>query len=154
MFEINLEERIKLAKKKARNVYYGTMTSIDEETLRLHFILSKHYNIPLFSDYFSKRTIDDLIFEVELIYLSKIPEQQQTSDIVTKMRKDSEAGKKTELDELFDDLIEDSKNKSSSKSKSKVSWSDVNTDSSTANSDQIDEIEKAFLETGNFQGDE
>lgn len=96
-FEGDLETRIKEAKAKAKRVYYNTSESLDEETLRLQFILAKHYNMPIFDKYFDSRTIDDLIFEIELLKLATSSDEEKMEDIVTK-----EENRK-ELEGLFDD---------------------------------------------------
>ena len=125
--EGDIGKRIEDAKKYAATVFYGQGTKLDDDLLRLHFQLSQHYMIPLYSPYFKERTLDELVFEWELINLSKKPAGDTMKEIMA-----SEDDKK-ELESLFDD------------------W---DTNNSVDLSENIeydeDEMVKKFMETGEF----
>jgi len=125
--EGDIDDRIKLAKQRAESVYYGHSDVLEDQVMRLQFLLSREYNMPLFSDYFEKRTLDDLIFEMELIKLSREPATDKMSDIM------KDEGKKKELESLFDD------------------WTEENTvDLSDTTGYDENEVFKEFMETGEF----
>ena len=96
-FEGDIEKRIKAAKEKAERVFYGVKTTIEEETLRLQYVISRHYGIPIFDNYFKDRTLDDLIFEIELISLNSTGGEEKMEEIMTTPEK------RQELDGIFDD---------------------------------------------------
>jgi hypothetical protein len=125
--EGDIDDRIKLAKQRAESVYYGHSDVLEDQVMRLQFLLSREYNMPLFSDYFEKRTLDDLIFEMELIKLSREPATDKMSDIM------KDEGKKKELESLFDD------------------WTEENTvDLSDTTGYDEESVFKEFMETGEF----
>lgn len=153
MYEPELDKRIEQAKKRAETVYYGTSSTLDDEIMRLCFILSREYKIPIFSQYFVDRTVDELIFEVELIRLSKTTGEKKMADIV--QDKDS----KKELDSLFDDWgdppkAETPKNQGlarsvpqTKKEEEHKTWVDLPT--SIDDNDMMEQAKK-FMETGEF----
>jgi hypothetical protein len=125
--EGDIDDRIKLAKQRAESVYYGHSDVLEDQVMRLQFLLSREYNMPLFSDYFEKRTLDQLIFEMELIKLSREPATDKMSDIM------KDEGKKKELESLFDD------------------WTEENTvDLSDTTGYDEEMVFKEFMETGEF----
>jgi hypothetical protein len=125
--EGDIDDRIKLAKQRAESVYYGHSDVLEDQVMRLQFLLSREYNMPLFSDYFEKRTLDQLIFEMELIKLSREPATDKMSDIM------KDEGKKKELESLFDD------------------WTEENTvDLSDTTGYNEESVFKEFMQTGEF----
>lgn len=96
-FEAHLEERIEAAKKAAEKIKHCDKIDTEEEAVAvLRYVLSKHYNIPYFSEYFKDLTIDQLFFEAELI----TPDKPVTIEEVSKVTKTH----KKEVDEVIDDF--------------------------------------------------
>lgn len=90
--EPHSEERSKAARAKAERVFnanYGD--SMEEALLFLRFVISRHYSIPIFSDYFTDRSLDDLIFESELIRLQTVPIEVQKSEVVKSNKEEAES---------------------------------------------------------------
>jgi hypothetical protein len=94
-----LLERIEKAKKLAKSLIDGDFE--DEESLKMlmRFRLSRELSKGYFDDYFDKRTLDDLVFELELIKLSSRPADSRGSDMLKESPKEAEA--------LFDDWVEE-----------------------------------------------
>lgn len=89
------EGRQALAKELAQRIYSNNIDTEEELVLSLHWILSSYYKIPLFSDYFKGRSLDQLILECELIRLMSTNSEQQTSDLLNNNKEEAES--------LFDD---------------------------------------------------
>jgi len=95
----DFENQLERGKERANKVFNSKDLDIEDQLLSLHFFLSRHYSIPLFSPYFKERTIEELVLEVELIRLSKTPTQENTSALLNNATKEQK-------EELFDDWIE------------------------------------------------
>jgi hypothetical protein len=102
-----LVERIENAKLSAKKLIDGDFE--DEESLKslIRFRLSRELNKGYFESYFDDRTLDDLVFELELIKLSSRPADSRGSDMLKEAPKEAEA--------LFDDWVEED-NKEAEKS--------------------------------------
>lgn len=61
-----LQERVEKAKEKAKKMIHGVADSEGDLFLIYSFILAQRYNMPIYSDYFLERSIDELAFEVFL----------------------------------------------------------------------------------------
>lgn len=94
--EPNLNDRIEEAQKMAERISSGQVDTNGEFELSLRLIVSKQYNIPLFSEYFDNLTMDQLLLEVELVRLSKMSPEQKASELIN--------SNKEELSGLFDDI--------------------------------------------------
>ena len=57
---------IERAKEDAIRIASNDVEGYDDFLILLKAILSKRYNIPLYSEYFSKRTLYELILEIEI----------------------------------------------------------------------------------------
>lgn len=156
-FEGDLKSRIDKAKQRASEVFNGSTEELDDHALQMAFILSQHYNIPLFSEYFMDRTFDELVFELELIQLLKKPEKPKMEEIV------QDENNKEELAGLFDDWFQESVQKQASKQQPKnqkdtksdkeseeesVKWVDVQNNMSEDEAMKM--AEQHFFETGEF----
>jgi hypothetical protein len=122
-FEPYLQERIDAAKEKARKIVAGEVESEKELVEAMVLVLSRHYGLPFFDSYFEDRTFDDLIFEVELLKLSRQSNSEQGSGMLA-------AASKEEKESLVDDWVE--------------------ADMASVNK-QAEEDAKRFMETGNFK---
>lgn len=94
--EPHIEGRIEAAKKFAEKLLSGRVETNEEFEWYLRFLVSKHYQIPIHSQYFDDLTFDQLLLEVELIRGVSATPEQRASDIV-KSNKD-------EVDHLFDGM--------------------------------------------------
>jgi len=160
--ENGLEKRIELARLRAKNIYYGNPQSLEDEIFRLRNVLRTEYNIPIFSEYFDKRTLDELIFEVELIVLSKSTPDDKMKDAVKEMNKAKEKGEVSELDSLFDDMDEERKpqkpkpvpmpSNGEPLRKKPDTWVPVS--SSPVSPEITDKAAEEFFKTGKFKGEE
>lgn len=122
-FEPFSEERAVLAKEKASRVFNGNYKDYSEVLLYLIWILAQHYKIPVFDSYFKDRSLDDLIFEVELIRLQRLPPEEHKSEVINQNRKEAE--------ELFDDFEDEEM-------------------ISPESDDSFNEMAKKFMETNDF----
>lgn len=125
--EPNLENRIKAAKARARKIANQDVQTEDDLRDFLIYYISSKYNLPIFSEYFGNRTIDDLIYEAELLAMKDRPPERVASDITNE--------NKAEADSLFDDWVKEDQ------------WMDLPPPSSEA----FDEAAKQFMQTGNFK---
>lgn len=131
----NVGERIEIAKKIANRIFHGKVESYEEFILMLCWNISEYRNIPLYSDYYKNKTLEQLIMETEMIRLSKRTPEDAAKDAVV--------DNKEEIDHLFDDIIA-ANNK----------WVDVPKSPSVISDSEIDEFDRKFFSTGKFQGEE
>lgn len=117
--EPHLKERIEAAERKAKKLVHGQPDSEDELLIIYSVILSQKYNMPIFSEYFQERTIDELALEVF---------------IWQEMNKKSTVG--TDDFVLDDDVIKEATNEEA--------WEDLQSDA-----DFIDQARKDFADKFN-----
>ena len=91
-----LMERIDAAREKARKLIDGQYDDEESIVLVLRWFICQARNLGFFDPYFEKRTVDDLVFETEMIRLSRQANTARGSDAL------KEAPKK-EAEALFDD---------------------------------------------------
>jgi hypothetical protein len=121
-----LDERVASAKQRARKIANGSVDSeLDLRDYLVYYIATK-YNMPIFSEYFQARTLDDLIYESELLSLRDRPKEQLASDITNEH--------KDEADALFDDWAAEDQ------------WNDVPPPISS----ELDEAAKKFMTTNQW----
>lgn len=123
-----LEERIQIAKERARKIANSKLDSEDDLRLYLCYYIGSKYNLPIFSNYFDARTIDELMFEAELLSLKDRPQEQLASDITNEH--------KEEADALFDDWAEEDQQ-----------WVEV----SNPMTPEFEEMAKKFMQTNEFK---
>lgn len=134
--ELN-EQNIKEIKDLAIIVHTGAESpKFNIMELQLRHIISKKYNIPIFDEYFNGLTIAQLIFEVELILLDNMSQDDKNKQAMQSRQA------KEELDHLFDDWEEEDKN----------AWTDMQMDDNI--SKQLDESVEKFINEGKFIGEE
>lgn len=126
IFEPNLEERIDQAKERARRIMTKDHKTLADTVLYLQIVLANHYGIPIFDPYFKEKTIDELIFEVEVVNLSK----ESSAATGSKLLKEDEEGAAG----LFDD------------------WAEA--DLKSGQETQWQQEAQQFMETGKFKGEE
>lgn len=150
--EHNLDARSERVQKMAKRIHYRNPANFDEYVLTLKLILSRHYNIPLFNEYFEKRTLDELWLECEFIRLSMAKETDNIKDILNNPQ-DREEIEKAMFGDLFEDgevPFEASKPTATPKSiQSQPPPGEWITEDST----DFDELSKKFMQTGNFIGE-
>jgi len=95
-FDPWVEERSEEARAKAKRIFDGEYSNFDDVLFMLKFQISRHYNLPIFDPYFSERTFDDLVFELELINLQRMPAEKRVTETVN--------ANKEEAKEIFDDF--------------------------------------------------
>jgi hypothetical protein len=126
MLEPETEARIDQAKERAKKIMNREHETLDEIIMYLQIILAQYYHMPIYSEYFKDKTLDELIFEVEIMNLS----QQTSTESASKMLTDD----KKEAESLFDDWVDE--------------------DLKQGNEETWAEEAKNFMETGNFKGEE
>lgn len=127
-FEPFLLERIQKAKEYASLIKNGrNITKLEDIEMSLRYVLSKHYKIPMFHDYFEKLTIDQLFFEAELIVSEYKTHTQTVSETIQE--------NKSEIDSLVEEMESD--------------WNDMAVDESLE-SDPVFQMAKDFMKTGKF----
>jgi hypothetical protein len=126
-FEGDLERRIERAKELAQRIVSNDTHGFEESMLAWRFILARHYNLPLFHEYFLERTIDELILEVELLNAVSQSGEQHGSKLLSENKEEAEA--------LFDDWIEEDMK---APPMSEPEW---------------EATSKQFMETGKFKGE-
>lgn len=116
-----LEERIAAAKASARAVFDG----YDESSLIFFFrsLICEARRMGIFDPYFEKRTLDDLVFEVEIIRLARTSKETKASELLKAVPKEEAEG-------MFDD------------------WVDADT---AAVDSKFDEDAKKFMQSGEFK---
>ena len=137
--EPHLEERITSAKKKAERVKElmqdSSKIETEEEFEHLMVIfISRHYNMPIYSDYFKERTLDELVYEAQMIStFEKTFSPEDTSNVIK--NNESEANALADEMEQFLDATDQLDNT-------------INED------DPFSKITSQFMETGEwFEGD-
>ena len=134
-YEHHLEQRIEAAKKLADKIRNATNIDTEEDAEQvLRYVLSRHYKIPYFSEYFDKLTLDQLFFEVELITMDK-PQKQATPEDASKVVKDNKKEADAIIDE-FDAWIKQDMNQE--------------TPESDIKEDPFFKVAQEFMKTGNF----
>jgi hypothetical protein len=90
--EPNFEIRVKAAKELAQRILGGLAETEEEFLLSLRYVISEARSIPLFSEYFDARTMDELILETELIRAKSVIQNspERTSSIINKDVKERE----------------------------------------------------------------
>ena len=130
--EPHLEERIIAAKERARRIKYNiNITNLEDAEMILRFVLSRHYNIPLFDKYFDERTLDELFFEAELVLPEKVKTPEDISDTIKENQ--------DEVSKLTDEFEE------------WIDRSDAPLDPAAAD-DPFFKLAKQFMETDEFIG--
>lgn len=125
--EPHIPERIEAVKDKIHRIIYaqGEYESQEDFELALRILLSREYKIPIFSDYFNNLTLDQLIFEVEVIKNLTMTQEQKTSEIINE--------NKEEIASLFDDFEE--------------------SDNEIQQNQEIGNMYKEFMNSGKFAGE-
>ena len=101
--EPHLKERIELAEARAKKLVHGQPDSEEELLIIYSVILSQKYNIPIFSEYFQERTIDELALEVFIWQEMGKKSTIGTDDFVL----DDDVIKEATSDEAWEDLQSD-----------------------------------------------
>ena len=101
--EPHLKERIEAAERKAKKLVHGQPDSEDELLIIYSTILSQKYNMPIFSDYFQERTIDELALEVFIWQEMSKKSTVGTDDFVL----DDDVIKEATNEEAWEDLQSD-----------------------------------------------
>ena len=130
----NINKRIEKAKNKARRIFEGNYTTLEEAILILKWKIASHWSIPLWSDYFDDLELEQLVFESELISMATKPKEERVQETFADYQEEAES--------LFDDWEEENQNQ----------WVDL-TQEKTMDDSEINEIEKRFMETGQFEGE-
>lgn len=121
--ETNVLDRVERVKEYVQRIFVdGNYEDDLEMILPLRWRLANYYKVPLKSQIFEDYTLEDFVLENELINFTN-----QTPDDV--MRNVAETHKE-EIEDLF---------------------SDWDAEESFVGSDELNEIEKHFMETGEFQ---
>lgn len=158
------DSRVEAAKTLAEDIYYKRNPTAGNSILFIQVLLAKHYNIPIFSDYFKERTVEELIFELEIINLFRLTPEDRTKELIEKAKKSTAEGDENELKSIFSDWEEErvkklnySKGLENNKEKDDdkvpdpdVQW--ITPDESGLNDDFIKDAKK-FMETGEFKND-
>lgn len=121
-FEPEAEARAISAREMAERIFSGNYKDFDEALMFLRWVISRHYLIPMFDPYFKDRTLDDLVFESELIRLANLPPDKAKTEVVNANKKEAE--------QIFDD------------------WED--TPEPIQDTAKIDEMAKQFMATDKF----
>lgn len=128
--ENHIIERIDAAKKRAQDIKKAVnLDSLESAELFLRYLISRHYNIPFFDDYFSKRTIDELFFEAELIVV-ETPKSRE--EYVKRVAEEN----KTEIDTIADEMEKE--------------FNDSSPLDEELENDPFFKMAKKFAETGSF----
>jgi hypothetical protein len=89
-FEDNIDERVSRAKERARKLLAGDPESPDDVIYALRAILCREYKMPLFDPYFQDRTIDELVFEIELVRGQQISGTQRGSEMLKEQKEEAQ----------------------------------------------------------------
>lgn len=94
--EPNLEQRIKKAKDRAKKLVDTDFQNEEDLHWWLVFQLSKYYKMPIYSEYFRDRTMDELMFELSMIQEDNKPKDVKASEIVNENLEEAQG--------IFDDF--------------------------------------------------
>lgn len=94
--EPNLEQRIKKAKDRAKKLVDTDFQNEEDLHWWLVFQLSKYYKMPIYSEYFQDRTMDELMFELSMIQEDNKPKDVKSSEIVNENLEEAQG--------IFDDF--------------------------------------------------
>lgn len=86
-----LEERVERAKNHAERIAEGDIQDENDLFILFRTVISEYYRIPLYSDYFSERTLDELAFEAHYIKAKQTPVADKASDMISKNLADAAA---------------------------------------------------------------
>ena len=95
IFEPDIEERIEAARVSAQKILNGEIEGVEDFRLALRYVISRSKGMGIFDEYFDKRTLDELVFEAELVQAKP----RDNVDQASKMLKD----KPEEAKDLFAD---------------------------------------------------
>ena len=74
--ENDLNERIEQCQTEANKIAFGELETDQDLFNRMRFIVSRHYNIPYFSEIFDNLVLDQILFEVCLLNAKEKPVPQ------------------------------------------------------------------------------
>ena len=124
-YEPQIDERVKQAQDRAQRILAGTLESEEDFMYAMILMIDREKRIGMFSDYYKNRTLDELVFEAELVTgkpLSGAEAGQRTLEGASKEAK-------TELGD----------------------WMQKEIEGLEGIDDQFAQDAKAFMETGNFK---
>lgn len=96
--EPHLKERVELAKQRAQRILAGNLETLDDAEFSMRLFLARRLGLPIFDRYFEDRTIDELVFEIELYRTSEQTGVERGKEIINQNRE--------QLSTLFDDMVE------------------------------------------------
>lgn len=135
--ETDMNERIERAKNQARAIVDGTDNSEAAIHYILRSVLSRRYNMPIFDDYFESRSIDELVFEIELWRALEETGAKRGGDLLKENKEEAES--------LFDDWAADEE---------PVPVSDEWNDTTTKElGNSWDKEAESFMKSGKFKGE-
>ena len=95
-----LERRIEQAKEYAAKIASGLGDSEQDIEITYRMFLSEHYSLPIFDEYFEKRTFDQLAFEVYLIKRRKEPVLENVAETISQNLKEAADAASTGWDDV------------------------------------------------------
>ena len=151
--ESNLLERSERAEEQAKHIIRGEIETDIDLINKIKWVISQHYKIPFFDNYFDSRTLDELMMEYHMISLSK-----QTKEQVEKEYLESEEGQKAVSDEFADWEEEEYQNQLNAQqnqsSQSSGGWNEVAPPEQDVVQSDLDAATQAFMDSGKFPGEE
>lgn len=131
----DIERRIEYAKGVASKISTGHYETYDECVLVLKWYICQHSSKSIWDDYFERLTLEQLIVEYELIRLSNRTPEEVSKEVITQ--------NKEEIEDLFDDWMEEPKTKVSD-------WQKVNESDIKGSDEEFDKQAEKFMQTGQF----
>lgn len=83
-YEPQLDSRVTRAQARAQTILNGDIKTEEDFTLSLIYIIDRERNKGIFSDYYQERTLDELVFEAELVMAKPLPAAERGSKIIEK----------------------------------------------------------------------
>jgi len=135
----DIQARMKAAKEKAEKISTGRYDTYEECIMVLQWAISNRRNIPLWSQYFEDLTLDQLVFEYEMIKVSEQSPEDRAQEIVENNQE--------EMQGLFDDWADED----TSPAQVSKEWVDSMPESAVMSEEEILAEERKFMETGEFE---
>jgi len=130
-----LDARVKRAREFAQRIATGQVDGDLELEFFFRSRLSMFYRIPIFDSYFKDLTLDQLVFECELIRLLQQDGEKQGSEALSENKEEASA--------MFDDWAEGDQKE----------WVDQSVTPDMTDG-EFDQEAARFMKTGKFKGEE
>lgn len=108
-FEPDVDERITSAQARAQRILSGVMETEEDFMLAMVVVIDRKRNLGLFSDYYKNRTLDELVFEAEIIRDTALPPAQAGSKVIERAGSEAKEELGNWIEQSISDMMPDNK---------------------------------------------